>query len=149
MNNTLFLCKVRYRKRLETGIVKKIIEQYLIKADSQKKAKKLIGGYLSSHTYDHDIDYCLTEANYKHVFYYKNDSGYKRYWYKSKVSMGITDEKTGKRKKNVLNILIHSENIHDAIRMLLLRWALENQFRIISIQETLIVGVLADGEMIS
>lgn len=92
---TWFLCKVKYAKENEEGLLKNISEQFLVDAVSFTEAEAIIFDRLGSQIRGDFQVTSLSKSNIVDVFFYDDAD----VWFKCKVSYLITDADSGKEKK--------------------------------------------------
>lgn len=140
MNNEWFECKVRYDKTMETGLLKKVTESYLVDALSFTEAEKRfieeITPYLSG-------EYVVTDIKRARLaeLFESNDASADR-WFKAKVAYITLDEKTGAEKRNNQNVMVQATDFRDALKNLdnAMKGTL-GDWVIVSITETAIMDV--------
>ncbi len=106
-----FECKVSYEKTMETGLIKKVAEPYLVDALSHSEAEariiKEMEPYISG-------DFTLStvrRANYSEIFFSEDGDKY----YKVKIAFIALDENTGAERKIKANMLAQASDIKEAI----------------------------------
>ena len=109
-----FECKVRYEKRMEDGMPKKVVEVYTVDALSFSEAEERIMEEMSSYVSGEIEIADLKIAPYKEIFFADNDLADK--WYKTKLAFITIDEKTDKEKKTSVFYLVNAGNINSAIK---------------------------------
>ena len=132
-----FECKVKYQKTFEDGLVRDVIEPYVVEAASCSDAEtRIFDGFHS--------DCCpsiesVGKRRYSDIFF--NDSADK--WYKGKLSFITIDERSGAEKRQSFVCLIQASDFKDAVKHL------EEQmngtivdYDIVSIAETAIIDVI-------
>ncbi|MBR0201493.1 MAG: DUF4494 domain-containing protein [Bacteroidaceae bacterium] len=140
MNNEWFECKVRYDKTMETGLLKKVTESYLVDALSFTEAEKRfieeITPYLSG-------EYVVTDIKRARLaeLFESNDASADR-WFKAKVAYITLDEKTGAEKRTNQNVMVQATDFRDALKNLdnAMKGTL-GDWVIVSITETAIMDV--------
>ncbi len=114
--HTWFECKVRYIKTDEnTGKEKKVSEPYLVDAVSFTEAESRIYKELEQMIRGDFHVTNIRKAGYSDIF--PSDNGDR--WYKCKVSYVSVDEKAGKEKKIVSQMLVMAYNLKEAYDNLL------------------------------
>lgn len=140
MNNEWFECKVRFDKTLETGLIKKVTETYMVEALSFTEAESRfieeMKPYISG-------DFTVTDikrARLSEIFE-SMDAAADR-WFKAKVAYITLDEKTGAEKRTNQAVLVQATEFREAVKTLdkgmegtLGEWV------IVSITETTIMDV--------
>ena len=110
MMHNWFICKVRYEKAMENGLIKKVTEPYLVDALSFTEAEariiKEMKPFISGEFTVSDI----SRANYSDLF---DTQGGDKY-YDCKVGFVTIDEKTAKEKKTFTHILVSADTIDEA-----------------------------------
>ncbi len=107
---TWFLCKVKYAKENEEGLLKNISEQFLLDAVSFTEAEAVIFDRLGSQIRGDFQVTSLSKSNIVDVFFYDDAD----IWYKCKVSYLVTDADTGKEKKVNQFMLITAHDVKSA-----------------------------------
>lgn len=107
---TWFLCKVKYAKENEEGLLKNISEQFLVDAVSFTEAEAIIFDRLGSQIRGDFQVTSLSKSNIVDVFFYEDAD----VWYKCKVSYLITDADSGKEKKVNQFMLVTGEDVKSA-----------------------------------
>ena len=134
----LFECGIRYDKTMDDGIRRRITELYIVDALSFTEAEKRISKEIEQYISAFEV---VSEkiTNYTELVRNAGDGGK---WYKVKNNLVSLDEKTGKKKKMPVYLLIEAKDTDDA------RATLENfmkgtisDWQCESIQETKILDV--------
>lgn len=116
MMSEWFECKVRYEKTLESGLVKKVTEPYLVDALSFTEAEKRfieeIEPFMSGDFQVTDIK----RAKYAELFEADEEAADR--WFKAKVAFITLDEKSGAEKRSNQNMLIQAADLRDAVKRL-------------------------------
>lgn len=133
----LYECGVRYDKMMENGVVKKVIEYYLVDAVSFSEAEARITREMEPYM-SGEFDVCsIKRTNYAEIVYDKfnlcsNADGHLQKltgansqasevadkWFKAKINYIVVDEKTGKEKKTPVHLIINAGSIraaHDTV----------------------------------
>ena len=140
MQSEWFECKVRYDKTLESGLIKKTTETYLVDALSFTEAEKRfieeIKPYMSGEFMVTDIK----RARIADLFDSEdlNDD----HWYKARIAFISIDEKTAVEKRTVQTAVIKANDFHRALARLdeCMKGTL-GEWVIVSITETPIIDV--------
>ena len=116
MNSEWFECKVRFEKTMETGLLKKVTETYMVDALSFTEAERRfieeMKPYISGEFTVTDIRRSrLTEV------LEAADAAADR-WFKAKVAYITLDEKTGGEKRTINNILVQAADFREALKNL-------------------------------
>lgn len=113
MTNEWFECKVRYDKTLETGLLKKVTETYLVEALSFTEAEKRfieeMTPYITGEFEVTDIRRARLAELFESI-----DNNADR-WFKAKVAYVVLDEKTGQEKRTNQQMLIQATDFRDAV----------------------------------
>ena len=105
-----FECKVRYDKRMENGVVKKVTEPYLVDALSFTEAEsRIIEEQTPFISGDFSVS-AVKRTKISEIFW--DDSADK--WYLVKVAFVTIDEKTAAEKKTSTLILTAGNDLKDA-----------------------------------
>lgn len=111
-----FECKVKYEKTMQDGALKKVCEPYLVDAinftEAERRIIEEIKPFMSG---DFEVSN-IAKARYAEIFETVDDSADR--WFKAKLSFITLDEKSGKEKKSIHNVLIQASDLRDAIKRL-------------------------------
>ncbi len=135
---TWFLCKVKYAKENEEGLLKNISEQYLVDAVSFTEAEAIIYDRLGSQIRGDFQITGLSKSNIIDVFFFEDAD----IWYKCKVSYLVSDGESGKEKKVTQYMIVTASDVKDAYDRI--QESLSNMlvsFRVPDIVESAIVEV--------
>lgn len=143
-----FECKVRYDKTLETGLLKKVTESYLVDAlsftEAEERFLQEIGPMMSGEYSVSDIK----RAKISELFESIDTTDDK--WYKAKVAYIAYDEKKGVEKRTNQIMLIQAKDLRVAVQNLDKGMqGTMGDWDIISIAETPIMDIFkftADGK---
>ena len=116
MNNEWFECKVRYDKTMETGLLKKTNEAYLVEALSFTEAERR---FIEEMTPLITGEFTVTDikrARLAEVFESIDTTADR--WFKAKVAYITLDEKTGAEKRTAQNILVQAKDFREAVQNL-------------------------------
>lgn len=111
---TWFVCKVKYDKVQEDGLVKKIQETYVVDAISFGEAEERITEEMSAYISGEFEVEDITKAQFKEIFFTGDESGDK--WYKAKLAFITIDEKTEKEKRTSVVYLVQAGTLNAAIK---------------------------------
>lgn len=112
-----FECKVRYEKTLESGLVKKVTEPYLLDAYSFTEAEKRFIGEMEPFMKGKEFQVSdIKRARYAELIETSDEAADR--WFKVKISFLVTDEKSGKEKHTAENLLVQASDLRDAVRRL-------------------------------
>ena len=113
MTNEWFECKVKYDKTLETGLLKKVTETYLVEAmsftEAEKRFTEEMKPYISGEFEVTDIRRARLSELFESI-----DNNADR-WFKAKVAYVVLDEKTGQEKRTNQLMLVQSTDFRDAV----------------------------------
>lgn len=135
---TWFLCKVKYAKENEEGLLKNISEQYLVDAVSFTEAEAIIYDRLGSQIRGDFQITGLSKSNIVDVFFFEDAD----IWYKCKVSYLVSDGESGKEKKVTQYMIVTASDVKEAFDRI--QESLSNMlvsFRVPDIVESPIVEV--------
>ena len=140
MQSEWFECKVRYDKTLESGLIKKTTESYLVDAicftDAEKRFIEEITPFITGEFIVTDIK----RARLSDLFDSEdlNDDR----WFKARIAYITLDEKSGEEKRTVQSALIQAKDFRRTLNRLdeNMKGTL-GDWEIISITETAIVDV--------
>lgn len=107
---TWFLCRVKYAKESEQGLLKNVSEQYLVDAVSFTEAEARIYDMLGSVIRGDFQVTNISKSNIVDVFFYEDID----VWYKCKVSYVVADADSGKEKKVTQYMLISAHHVKEA-----------------------------------
>jgi hypothetical protein len=135
---TWFLCRVKYAKENEQGLLKNVSEQYLVDAVSFTEAEARIYDMLGS-TIRGDFQVTnISKSNFVDVFPYDDID----IWHKCKITYVVADADSGKEKKVTQYMLVTAhdvkeayERIHESLNNMLVT------FRVPDVTESPIVEV--------
>jgi hypothetical protein len=123
---TWFLCKVKYAKENEQGLLKNVSEQYLVDAVSFTEAEARIYDMLGSVIRGDFQVTNISKSNIVDVFFYEDIY----IWYKCKVTYIVADADSGKEKKVTQYMLVSAhhvkeayERIHESLNNMLVSFA--------------------------
>jgi hypothetical protein len=107
---TWFLCRVKYAKENEQGLLKNVSEQYLVDAVSFTEAEARIYDMLGS-TIRGDFQVTnISKSNFVDVFHYEDID----VWHKCKITYVIADADSGKEKKVTQYMLVTAHDVKEA-----------------------------------
>lgn len=135
---TWFLCKVKYAKENEQGLLKNIVAQYLVDAVSFTEAEAILHDRLGSEIRGDFQVTGISKSNIVDVFFYDDAE----IWYKCKISYLVADGEGGKEKKVTQYMIVMAEDAKQAFDRI--QESLSNMlvsFRLPDIVESPIVDV--------
>lgn len=140
MQSEWFECKVRYDKTLESGLIKKTTETYLVDAVSFTEAEKRFVEEITPFMSGEFIVTDIKRARLSDLF--DSDDLNDDRWFKARIAYITLDEKSGAEKRTVQSALVQACDIRRALSRLdegmkgtLGEWA------IVSLAETAIIDV--------
>ena len=104
------MCKVKYAKENEQGLLKNVSEQYLVDAVSFTEAEARIYDMLGSVIRGDFQVTNISKSNIVDVFFYEDID----IWYKCKVTYIVADADSGKEKKVTQYMLISAHHVKEA-----------------------------------
>lgn len=107
---TWFLCKVKYAKENEQGLLKNVSEQYLVDAVSFTEAEARIYDMLGSVIRGDFQVTNISKSNIVDVFFYEDID----IWYKCKITYIVADADSGKEKKVTQYMLVSAHHVKEA-----------------------------------
>ena len=113
MQSEWFECKVRYDKTLESGLIKKTTETYLVDALSFTEAEKRFIEEIEPFMTGEFIVTDIKRARLSDLFD-SDDLGDDR-WFKAKLQFITFDEKTQKEKRSAVNYLVQAHTLPQAV----------------------------------
>ncbi|MDN3667945.1 DUF4494 domain-containing protein [Echinicola jeungdonensis] len=105
-----FLCKVKYAKENEQGLLKNVTEQYLIDAVSFTEAEARIYDMLGSVIRGDFQVTNISKSNIVDVFFYDDID----IWHKCKITYVVADADSGKEKKVTQYMLVTAHDVKEA-----------------------------------
>ncbi|SNS62410.1 protein of unknown function [Belliella buryatensis] len=105
-----FLCKVKYAKENEEGLLKNVSEQYLVDAVSFTEAEARIYDMLGSVIRGDFQVTNISKSNIVDVFFFEDID----VWHKCKITYIITDADSGKEKKVTQFMLVTAHDVKEA-----------------------------------
>lgn len=109
-----FECKVRYDQVQETGLLKKVTEQYVVEALSYTEAEAAIIKEMEPYV-SGDLEITgIKPAAYRDVCF-SEDSAADR-WFKAKLTFITLDEKTEKEKRYPTFFLVQATSLDNAVQ---------------------------------
>ena len=113
MNSQWFECKVKYDKTMETGLLKKVTETYMVDALSFTEAEKRfieeMTPYISGEFEVTDIKRARLADLFESI-----DASADR-WFKAKIAYITLDEKTGAEKRTNQVVLVQATDFRNAL----------------------------------
>ncbi|SDD02347.1 protein of unknown function [Algoriphagus faecimaris] len=107
---TWFLCKVKYAKENEQGLLKNISEQYLVDAVSFTEAEAILYDRLGSQIRGDFQVTGISKSNIVDVFFYEDAD----LWHKCKITYLVADGDNGKEKKVTQYMIVTAEDVKQA-----------------------------------
>ena len=107
---TWFLCKVKYAKENEEGLLKNVSEQYLVDAVSFTEAEARIYDMLGSVIRGDFQVTSISKSNIVDVFFFDDVD----VWHKCKITYIVTDADGGKEKKVTQYMLVTAHHVKEA-----------------------------------
>lgn len=116
MNNEWFECKVRFDKTMETGLLKKVTETYMVDALSFTEAERR---FIEEMTPYISGEFTVTDIKRSRLsdLFESQDSAADR-WFKAKVAYITLDETSGAEKRTNQFILVQATDFRDAVKNL-------------------------------
>ena len=140
MQSEWFECKVRYDKTLESGLIKKTTESYLVDALSFTEAEKRFIEEIRPFITGEFIVTDIKRARLSELVDSEdlNDD----HWFKARIAYITIDEKSAVEKRTVQSALIQAKDFHRALSRLdeAMKGTL-GDWKIVSITETPIIDV--------
>lgn len=135
---TWFLCKVKYAKENEQGLLKSITELYLVDAISFTEAEAILYDRLGQKIRGDFQVKAVGKSPIVDVFFYEDAD----IWYKCKITYLVADGESGREKKVTQYMIVTAEDVRQAYDRI--QESLSNMlvsFRVPDITETSIVEV--------
>ena len=116
MNNEWFECKVRFDKTMETGLLKKVTETYMVDALSFTEAERR---FIEEMTPYISGEFTVTDIKRSRLsdLFESQDAAADR-WFKAKVAYITLDETSGAEKRTNQFILVQATDFRDAVKNL-------------------------------
>lgn len=135
---TWFLCKVKYAKETEQGLLKNVSEQYLVDAVSFTEAEARIYDMLGSVIRGDFQVTNISKSNLVDVFFYEDID----IWHKCKITYIVADGDSGKEKKVTQFMIVTAHDVKEAYERIF--ESLNNMlvsFRVTEVTESPIIEV--------
>ena len=116
MNSEWFECKVRFDKTMETGLLKKVTETYLVDALSFTEAERRFIEEMTPYISGEFMVTDIKRARLAEIF--ESQDAAADCWFKAKVAYLTFDEKTGVEKRTNQQVLVQATDFRDALKML-------------------------------
>lgn len=116
MNSEWFECKVRFDKTLETGLLKKVTETYLVDALSFTEAERRFIEEMTPYISGEFTVTDIKRARLADIFE-SPDAAADR-WFKAKVAYITLDEKSGAEKRTNQQVLVQATDFRNAVSTL-------------------------------
>ncbi len=116
MNNGYFKCSIRYDKVMESGLLKKVTETYLLEALSYTEAeRRFIEEMIPYVSGEFEVSN-IQRMNLAEIFE-SQDAAADRY-YISKIAWITLDERSGEEKRTTQRVLIKAKDFREALHVL-------------------------------
>lgn len=139
MNNEFFECRIKYEKTMENGLMKKVIEPYLVDALSFAEAERRICEEIKPFIRGTFEVADIKKAKFAELINSPKQEDDR--WYKCKVVFIIIDEKSCKEKKAAQIILVKAGDIKTALNNLESGLQSSVDYVIAAINETPIIDI--------
>ena len=116
MNNEWFECKVRYDKTMETGLLKKVTETYVVEALSFTEAERRFIEEMRPLISGEFIVTDIKRAKLTELFESINAAADR--WFKAKVAYITLDEVSGAEKRTNQTMLVQATDFRAAVKEL-------------------------------
>ena len=114
MNSEWFECKVRFDKTMETGLLKKVTETYMVDALSFTEAERR---FIEEMTPYISGEFTVIKRSRLSDLFESQDAAADR-WFKAKVAYITLDETSGAEKRTNQFILVQATDFRDAVKNL-------------------------------
>lgn len=133
-----FITVVKYDKKLENGFIKRVSEKYLCSALTITEAVAIATKELEPYISD---DFFTSEAKQSKISEVFRGDGC-GWWYLVRVGYITTDEKSGKEKRTISEVLVEVPDFQSALKNFMdgMKGTMAD-FEIVSIAETNIIDV--------
>lgn len=111
MMHNWFICKIRYDKKMDTGMIKSVTEPYLVDALSHAEAEANIVREIRPFITGGFSVASISRKKYSDVFF--NNTGDR--YFQAKLHYITLDEKSGNERKTAVNMLIQANTVREAI----------------------------------
>jgi len=140
MQSEWFECKVRYEKTLESGLIKKTTETYLVDALSFTEAEKRFIEEIEPFMTGEFVVTDIKRARLSELI--DSDDLNDDRWFKARIAYITLDEKSGVEKRTVQTALVQANEFHRALGRLdeAMKGTL-GEWVVVSVTETAIVDV--------
>jgi len=108
--NSWYEVKVRYTKQLESGVLKRVVEPYLVDATTFTEAEARIYEELGSLIRGEFMIMAITKKEYADIFSYDDSD----VWYLCKTKFAMVDPDSGKSKVSTNQFLVSADSVKDA-----------------------------------
>lgn len=111
-----FECKIQFSKTMEDGLQKKVTETYLVDAMSFTEAERRFLEEISTYVTG---EYVITDIKKMKIseLFESEDTTDDR-WYKARVAFITLDEKSGKEKRSISNMIVQASDLRKALKNL-------------------------------
>ena len=113
MNNDWFECKVRYDKTMETGLLKKTTETYIVEALSFTEAERRFIEEMTPYISGEFTITDIKRARLAEIFESSNAAADR--WFKAKIAYITLDETTGAEKRSAQQVLVQATDFRDSV----------------------------------
>jgi len=105
-----YLCKVKYAKENEEGLLKQISEVYLVDGVSFTEVEAIIYDRLGSQIRGDFQITAISKSNIADVFFYEDED----HWFKCKITYLIADGENGREKKVIQYMIVTAKDVPQA-----------------------------------
>lgn len=136
-----FECKVRYEKEMESGLIKKVTETYIVEALSFTEAEARFLEEIEPYVAGKEYEVSDIKKSRISELWESNDGNDDR-WFRARVAYISMDEKTGQEKRTVQSMLVQAQDLRIAVKNLDKAMAgTLGDYVIVSMAETTIMDV--------
>ncbi len=140
--NTWFECKVSYEKNIDSGLLQKTTEGYLIDAATYTDAEARLIEEVTPFSSSGEVSITtIKRVKIAELFLSQNETDDK--YYRCKVNLITLDEKSGAERKTGVSIIVQADSLPSAVSTLKKEMDTTlNTYDIASVSETNIMDVL-------
>ena len=112
MNMMYYECTIKYDKTLETGLLKKVSEKYLVFALNFSDAETRFAEYMARFVSGEFDVTAIRRLPVAEIF--ESDQASADRWFRAKLAYITLDERTGKEKRTMQEFMVHAVDFDDA-----------------------------------
>ena len=108
-----FECSLRYEKYMDSGVIKKVTDKYLVDALSFTEAESRIISEVGKYVKGDLVVKSIRRTRISEIFFNKTDNTDLR-WFVAKIKFIMLDERTQKERITRAQVMVEAESIDDA-----------------------------------